>query len=462
MGRLFVLLCFLLPSNLFANDLSQAPSSFQIDSGKVVPIDITSVDVDYNFNYTTKNVETSAVMRFNVEDKGLPMFDLVPSITSLELNDEHLEISKLLTVRDPDSTTKVRVLDQELEAGSHVIRVEFALDREDVTFSSGKVRAGFFMSDLARDGRSFFEQYGPANYEYDQIKFRFKVRMTGVSKEHRVYTNGTVVAEAENSWIIDFPDYFTTSSIYFHISEKGRFYENEFVIEGKENEIPVIVYAASNSLVQTASRNTKQIISELEADYGATIHKKYVIYVTSGGGGMEYGGATMTSMSALGHELTHSWFARGVMPSKGNSGWIDEAVASWRDRNYYRANSEPRRSPVNLGGFSQYRRHTSTDAYTSGRQLMSEFDFMFKDGGGMKPVLRALYEQFGGETIDLSIFKNHVETVTGMDLTAIFNRYVKGKANINGFNVVAPERMTDLGTSTHPRPYTANELKKFR
>jgi hypothetical protein len=63
---------------------------------------------------------------------------------------------------------------------------------------------------------------------------------------------------------------------------------------------------------------------------------------------MEYCGATMTDPGALGHELTHSWFARGVMPANGNTGWIDEAVASWRDDGYPRASRAPNRSAVNL------------------------------------------------------------------------------------------------------------------
>ena len=75
------------------------------------------------------------------------------------------------------------------------------------------------------------------------------------------------------------------------------------------------------------------------------------IYI-AGRGGMEHCGATITSMSALAHEITHSWFARGVMPANGNAGWIDEGTARWRDRGYPTAKGFSVRQPVNLSNYS--------------------------------------------------------------------------------------------------------------
>ena len=61
-------------------------------------------------------------------------------------------------------------------------------------------------------------------------------------------------------------------------------------------------------------QRTLEFLAELEADYGAYTHDSMTVYI-AGRGGMEHCGATITSMSALGHEITHSWFARGVMPA---------------------------------------------------------------------------------------------------------------------------------------------------
>ncbi len=174
---------------------------------------------------------------------------------------------------------------------------------------------------------------------------------------------------------------------------------------------------------------------------------------------MEHCGATMTSLSALGHELTHSWFARGVMPTDGNSGWIDEAIASWRDDGYPRASAAPNRSPVNMGNFSVYRRHTSMDAYTLGARLISELDYLFRDQGGMKAVLKEMYGQAKRTTITNAYFQSFMESETGMNLQAVFDRYVFGRS-VNGS--VVGEGAQYFGQSHHPRPYTKAELELYR
>jgi hypothetical protein len=150
------------------------------------------------------------------------------------------------------------------------------------------------------------------------------------------------------------------------------------------------------------------------------------------------------------------------MPSKGNSGWIDEAIASWRDDGYQRPNQGPSGSPHNLGGFSPYRRHTTRDAYSLGRDLIGEFDYLFRNQGGMKPVLKELFTEYSGETLTVDLFKQHLEQNSGEDLTSIFDRYVYGKSRTSGFKVMTPDRFAENDKITHPRPYTQEEMKLYR
>src|SRR5690606_37272474 len=129
------------------------------------------------------------------------------------------------TIDDPDRVTKLRVLNHVVEADS-VNKLEIVYDlSSEVPVTNGVARAGFFMSDLTVGGRSFWEQYGPANYEFDQFSQKLVVRLNGASKTHKVYTNGDLTQLDNNTWSIQFPDYFTTSSFYFHLAEQGRFKE---------------------------------------------------------------------------------------------------------------------------------------------------------------------------------------------------------------------------------------------
>lgn len=134
----------------------------------------------------------------------------------------------------------------------------------------------------------------------------------------------------------------------------------------------------------------------------------------------------MTSLGALGHEIAHSWFARGVMPANGNAGWIDEAIASWRDQGYPTAAALPARPPVNLAGFSPYRRHTPIEAYAEGALLLSELDRLFAPGG-LRPLLARLFAERKRRSITTPFFQSFLERQTGATLGPIFNRYVYGK-----------------------------------
>jgi hypothetical protein len=208
------------------------------------------------------------------------------------------------------------------------------------------------------------------------------------------------------------------------------------------------------------------VLTELEATYGPYPHDSVVVYLTPSGGGMEYGGATMTSLSALGHELTHFYFARGVMPSGGNSGWIDESIASWRDDGYPRR-APTLRNPVNLGGFSAYKRNTSMDSYTLGARFIGELDSMFATFGGMRAILKDFFAEYKLTTINVEDFKAFLELKTSQDLNSVFNRYVFGKSvavigDLDFSHVNQVSVLEDKTTNSHPRPYTADELATFR
>jgi len=348
---------------------------------------------------------------------------------------------------------------------ANVLELEYALT-EGVTFGSGTVKAGFFMSDLAVGGREYFEQYGPANFEFDQYPQSITTELQDVNVEHKIYANGEVFSTGTNQWRVEFPEYFTTSSFFFHLTPSNAFQEEQYAFAGREATIPVTVYAADRSLVTEAVAQSKQVLTELEGTFGAFAHDRLVIYVTPGGGGMEYCGGTMTSIWALGHELTHSWFARGVMPADGNAGWIDEAVASWRDNGFPRASSGPSGFAVNLGGFSPYRRHTTDDAYNGGAKLISQFDQLFSSLNGegqtgMRWILRNLFAQNKRTTISVQNFQAFLETFSGRDLDAIFQEYVYGGGALVANDSKTPKPAIKAH-SHHPRPYTKAELVRFR
>ncbi len=461
----FSLLLLATPALATKSSYDQAPPSFQHNDGLAVPIDISHVHIDYSFNGRTRIASARATINFSMREAGYPLFDLVPEIKSVVFNGSVLDSNAIELISDPANVTKMRVLEKIAGPGAeHTLELAYDLRASDVEISQGRVRAGFFMSDLASSGREFFEQYGPANFEYDQVRYTFRVEVVESDIEHVVYTNGELVQADFNTWQIEFPDYFTASSVYFHISEVGRFSEDTFNYDSESKKIPVTVYASTSRLVQDGARMTRKVLAELESTYGPYAHSNVVIFVTPSGGGMEYGGATMTSLWALEHEVTHFWFARGVMPANGNAGWIDEAVASWRDDGYQRASSLPNRSPVNLGGFPIFRKHTTRDAYSLGNRLIGEFDFLLRGQGGMKSMLKQLFETFALQTITVPGLQDFLKERSGEhdQIDRLFNRYVYGHSNVADTENKGVIDSYSLRGNSHPRPYTKAEIALFR
>jgi hypothetical protein len=183
-------------------------------------------------------------------------------------------------------------------------------------------------------------------------------------------------------------------------------------------------------------------LSELESDYGPYPHPEVLVYGSAERmGGMEYAGATITDFSALAHELTHFYFARGVMPGNGNAGWIDEAIASWRDRGYPSAELRTVYSH-NLAAVSPYRRGTTREAYTHGASVLSAFDWM--SGARLKSFLRDWFKRrMFGEPYTTPEFLSEAERFLGRDLTEFndFHIYGRGKPSLRperGFNPFHP------------------------
>ncbi len=431
------LLCVLSASLVMAGDLDHAFSSFQSNSKKIVPSDFTTASLKYEIDTNAKTVKGLATIEFETAETGYPAFDLVPTPQNVVVDGMASDAKEIAV----DGVTKFRALGKNLEAGRHTMSLQWNLS--SAVFSNGAVRLGFFVGDLS--DRNFFEKYGPTSFEYDHYEASIEIALKNARAKHVVYTNGRLRENGDNAWQIQFPKHFTASSFYLHIANQGYFPEKRFEVRSKEKTIPVIIYGQSLS---TAESTARKVLTELENTYGPYGHENLVVYVTSTGGGMEYCGATMTTTGALGHEITHSWFARGVTPAGGNSAWIDEAIASWRDNGYPRYTSKPGRQ--NLAGFSPYRRYTTELAYSGGMRVIGHLDSYL---GGMKKLLALLWQEKQHQTITTEEFREFLERKSGKDLKAVFDSsvYNKGRAMMD-----SPEK------NWHPRKYTTEELVRFQ
>lgn len=398
--------------------LEQAPASFPHLKSEAVFVDFASASYRITYDVAKKEASVLTEMNFRMPSEGYPIFDLVPNPTNVLLDGV---ASSTTLVSDPDGASKLRVIDTVTTPGVHRVSMQHILE-EGVSFKGEGVASAFWMSDL--DDREYLEQYLPTNLEYDAIAMRIGIEIIGSKVPHTLYTNGNVENLGENRFEVIYPEFYTTSSMFFHLLPKGSVPSTEFTFKSIDGrELPVEIYT-NNSLSSFVSE-TKSVLNELEADYGPFPHAKVVIY-GAGAGGMEYSGATMTSVWALGHELFHSYNARAVMPAQGNAGWIDEAISSWRDERY-----ELRDGPgatTEMAGHSKWTRRTDDAAYTRGEDFLAWIaGRMSAEGKSFKSFLREYFNKNYYTTVTTDFFRQEVERYSGLDLSRDFQKYIYGK-----------------------------------
>jgi len=417
-------LASLAPSRLeAASDSSLAPPAFDLPDGdRALFGDLLASHYEISIDINRKNTRSRDTLEFNLQEEGRPIFDLVPEPGVVQIDGIP---TRLDLIEAPGKATRLRVLNRKLGPGLHTLVVEHGIGT-GLRFETGQAFLGFFLSDL--DDRQFLEQYLTTSFEYDPHRISMEIGITGASANHRVFTNGGVTKLRENQWTLTFPAHFSASSLYLHIGPESAYRVQEEIFSSSDGRLlPLTVYARPDHPSEAEFlRLSRKYLQELEKDYGPFPHEQVLVYgVGVGYGGMEYCGATITSIGALGHELTHSYFARGVMPADGNSGWIDEAIASWRDSGYKRITA-PGFEGSDMGAHSPYRRTTDRRAYREGRDFLAFLDFLFAEKGGLRPRLRDFFGTHRLERIRTEHFQDELQTESPQELGPLFDRYIKG------------------------------------
>lgn len=440
----------LLSTSAWAN-LNLAPPDFVSKYGRAVFVDFKTAQYDITYDLKNKLTTVKSTVTFEVEKEGRPIFDLIPTPRNITVDGVAAKVENL---DFPEKASKARLLNALLAPGIHVMKMENTIKTND-TYSDQALRvsAAFWIRDLKE--RMFLEQYVPSNLEFDQYKMSINVKFTGVKKiNQEFYTNGVVTQTSPTSWSIEYPEYFTASSLYYHTTYKDSLRRIDFTypsIDGRN--IPVTVYSPWYLKTSEFRDYAREVLKELEADYGAWGHPALVAYGTlPGTGGMEHSGATQTSLAALDHEMLHSYFAKGVMPANGNSGWIDEAIASWRDRGYQRLPTVSF-GGSDIGGQSIYKRNTDDRSYALGAAFMAYLDYRLQDMGGLKAFLKGYHAAYKHMVITQQHFKNNLEFFSGIDLTHEFDTYIWGA------NTPDTEELTEK--DIHHAPVTPAQLKSI-
>lgn len=411
-------LILIIPSTIMAN-IQHAPPSFKTEGGKGIFVDFKKADYSLNYEPSKKTLTVESSITFESFEEGMPIFDMVENPTTFLIDGESV---KTKVINSIDKDTWFRIALKTLKPGLHTFKVNSPIN-QGVNFLQTGVSSAFWLNDLG--DRAFLEAYLPANFEYDQYKITLFIDFKTMNNQ-KIFSNGIVTKKSDNRFIVEFPETYNSSALYYHTAPVGRFSEQTFnfaSIDGQD--IPAIVYSKDSSLdLEDVKNKVTTMIHKLEASFGPWLHKKIIVHIAGSGGGMEYCGATMTDLGSLNHELIHSYFARGgLMPSNGNAGWIDEALTTWIDSGM---NTKPNINGImaNMADQSPYRRYTDNRAYSVGSSFMSYLHFRFQASGGLTSFLNNLIKTDAFSPMTTPEFINKLTSYYDDDVSALFKNHV--------------------------------------
>lgn len=453
--KILLLVVLITITSVFAsdNDITHRFPSFAHQGAKAVFVDFEEAHYDITYDINSKRAEVTAQIKIFVPEQGFPVFDLVANPTMIKVDGIIAGSAPTIT---PSNETKVRVINKLLNVGRYELEIKCPLENL-VEFKKEGVKSAFWVTDL--EDRAYLERYIPVSFEYDRVKMSFEIHFKGLLNKQHIFTNGYGFWIGKDRYSVTFPDYFTINSLYFHTTPVDSVEILQSYYKSKSGrDIPVKIYMASGSYhaqktLLELNVSTQRVLAELESDYGTFPHPSLTIYNANlssmGLSGMEYAGATVTNKRALSHEIFHSYFARGVTPANGNAGWIDEALAMWRDNGYYQASSLTGSS--GLASHPMYTRKTDTNAYNFGPRFIAFLHNKFADKGGLKPFLARLLEKKLFVPIYTEDFIHEMETFYGESLMPVFQNYV--------FDKTAPS-YPQVRSLNH-RKLTLQELKRI-
>ncbi|HEX6974780.1 MAG TPA: hypothetical protein VF147_10280, partial [Vicinamibacterales bacterium] len=222
-------------------------------------------------------------------------------------------------------------------------------------------------------------------------------------------------------WVLDTGRAVSSYSVMFVLLPVSDTEYQEWVIDG----VPVRALAFTGVNVAEAKNRLEAWLPELRQRFGPfpASHGLSLFLYSNAGGGMEYYGGTITSLSALRHEVLHSYFGCSVVLRTYPDTWLDEAITQWFEQitrgvttqplpETYRGNWVGARSPVSIG--------FSTRAYSDGASIMQYIANRLGGTDRMTDFLRTVVQNRTFAPFTTLEFSGDLAAFSGIDLRSQF------------------------------------------
>jgi hypothetical protein len=229
---------------------------------------------------------------------------------------------------------------------------------------------------------------------------------------------------AFQEWILDSEREVASYTLMFVLLPAADTLLKEGVIAG----IPVRMAAfAGGAAIDPAWAELEVWLPQLVAEIGPfPMPRGLSVFLTGSGGGMEYFGGTISSPSALTHEVFHMYFACSAVARTYRDSWFDEAITSWYDQTYpdylvpiadgYRSNMVSGRSPVAVG--------FDVRAYYQGTQIIETMARLLGGRAAMTAFLSDVHRRHAFAPFSTMDLSGYFRQYSGIDLSREFRQWL--------------------------------------
>ncbi len=180
-------------------------------------------------------------------------------------------------------------------------------------------------------------------------------------------------------WVLDTERAVASYTVMFHLAPARSHVLSERRVRGVDVRI---LAPTGGARPEEAFANLDPWLAELQGTLGPfPMPRGLSIVLTQAGGGMEYYGATTTSLRALRHEVFHMYYGCSTVARTYRDSWWDEAIDMW-----YELSADPAYPPIEEGYRSDI---------VSGRSAVAVgFDRRAYDQGAR--IIQAVAVEMGG------------------------------------------------------------------
>lgn len=306
-------------------------------------IDIERVEVVFDVYPGERRVQAQAALDFRMragQSRPLVHFEAARTASgiALRLDGQDLDVARASDARlfTYQGSGQVSLeLQRDLAPGvSHRLEASYPLTLTD---ASGRFFAN--VNDIAGRGNETLFPTLNTPHELARHVLVFRVH---AAEPYLAVGSGQVTASAAGDvqqWVLDTEREVASYTVMFHLAPASTHLASERRLRG----VDVRVLAPTGGVTaERAFASLDPWLAELQSTLGRfPMPRGLSVVLTQSGGGMEYYGATTTSLPALRHEVFHMYFACSTIARTYRDSWWDEAIDMW-----YELSADPAYAPI--------------------------------------------------------------------------------------------------------------------